>query len=62
MNYKKKIHKLIKKILSKFNLHISINSNFLELLKGNNITFHEFVVKKFNKNQIKKKQCYLRCC
>ena len=51
MNYKKKIHKLIKKILNKFNLQISINSNFLELLKGNNITFHEFVVKKFNKNQ-----------
>jgi hypothetical protein len=60
MNYKKKIHNLIKKILNKFNLQLSINSNFLELLKGNNTTFHEFVIKKFNKNQIKKINNFLK--
>jgi hypothetical protein len=60
MNYKKKIHDIIKKILNKFNLQLSFNSKFLELLKGNNITFQEFVIKKINKNQIKEINNFLK--
>jgi hypothetical protein len=58
--FNKKTQNLIKKILNKFNIQFSKYSNFLELLKGKNITFNKFLTKKINKNQIKKINKFLK--
>ena len=39
-NYKFLIYNYIKKIFNKFNLHLSVYSNFLEMIKGNNINWY----------------------
>jgi len=51
-NYKFIIYNYINKIFSKFNLHLSIYSNFLDMIKGNNINFYNFILKKYNKTQL----------
>ena len=48
------------RILKRFNLKLSKYSNFLEILKGNNLIFSNFVLKKISKKQIKLIEKFLK--
>jgi hypothetical protein len=50
----------LNRLLKKFNFKISKHSNFLEILKGNNLIFLNFILKKSSKKQIKLIEKFLK--